>query len=64
MECPFMMKVRTTTDSQKLIITEFKEEHNHEVSQVLSTKIICLLLYIQGDEGGSTYAVIGTKTKI
>lgn len=33
-DCPFVIKVRTTADGQKLYIKEMSGDHNHELSEV------------------------------
>ena len=33
MNCPFIIKVRATTDGQALLITHFNEVHNHDTSE-------------------------------
>ena len=40
MNCPFRMKLRTTSDGQKLIVTDFNEDHNHDTNEVRSVLII------------------------
>lgn len=36
-ECPFIIKIRTSGDGQKLCVKEISGEHNHELSKVCVT---------------------------
>ena len=41
--CPFMMKIRTSQDGQKLFVKEISGDHNHELSEVLILFCICMV---------------------
>ena len=34
MNCPAVIKLRSSGDGTKLVVTEISEEHNHEVNKV------------------------------
>ena len=45
-ECPFIIKIRTSGDGQKLCVKEVSGEHNHELSKVCVTWCFIYVLYM------------------